>query len=86
MIKIGTEGKVLFFNNKAGWGLIESSNSVLFFVHYKDIIMNNKRFKSLKKGQQVNFIAQDALNQKFKRAKYVVLTGPHRESISNQSN
>lgn len=63
-------GRVLFFNNKAGWGLIESAGD-LVYVHHTDIV-SKKRFKSLAQHNYVKMIVVDnPLNKRFKRANNV---------------
>jgi cold shock CspA family protein len=46
-------GTIIFFNNKKGWGMLLSSDKVLFF-HHSDI-MSKKRFKTLKRAADVAF-------------------------------
>jgi len=47
-------GKIKWFNNKQGYGFITNDNGVDYFVHYSDII-SNERYKKLHKGEQVSF-------------------------------
>lgn len=48
-------GTVIFFENKLGYGFLErENNEVDLFVHFSDIV-NSGGFKTLKKGQKVEF-------------------------------
>lgn len=46
-------GKVIWFNNKTGYGFIERAGEKDLFVHFSDIVCEG--FKTLKKGQKVTF-------------------------------
>jgi len=46
-------GKVIWFDNKAGYGFIEREGEKDLFVHFSDVICEG--FKTLKKGQKVSF-------------------------------
>jgi len=47
------QGKVKWFNEKKGYGFIESEEKGDVFVHYSSIEGNG--FKTLKDGEQVSF-------------------------------
>jgi len=47
------EGRVKWFNDKKGYGFIETGNGQDVFVHYSSI--EGSGFKSLSEGQQVSF-------------------------------
>ena len=49
------EGKVIFFDNKAGFGFIKWEGEKDMFVHFSGIISENDEFRTLKKGQSVQF-------------------------------
>lgn len=51
------EGKVKFFDNKKGYGFIESESGDYFF-HYSEII-SDKSYKTIKDGANVNFDVKD---------------------------
>jgi cold shock protein len=46
-------GKVVWFDNKLGFGFISRPEEIDLFVHWSDI--TNEGFKKLKKGQEVVF-------------------------------
>lgn len=46
-------GKVIWFNNKVGYGFIERAGEADLFVHFSDVVCEG--FKTLKKGQKVTF-------------------------------
>jgi len=46
-------GKVKWFNNKKGYGFLESDEGQDVFVHYSAI--QSDGFKTLKEGQEVEF-------------------------------
>ena len=46
-------GKVIWFDNKAGYGFIERQGEKDLFVHFSDVVCDG--FKTLKKGQKVSF-------------------------------
>ena len=55
-------GNVKFFNNAAGWGIIEGNNGKIFFIHHRDIMDERffpkdkpQKFRTLKDGQSVEF-------------------------------
>ena len=47
-------GTVKWFNNKLGYGFITDENNKDYFVHYKDV-MSNEKYKMLNTGQKVVF-------------------------------
>lgn len=47
------EGRVKWFNEKKGYGFIESETGKDVFVHYSSI--EGRGFKSLNEGERVNF-------------------------------
>jgi len=51
------EGKVKWFNEKKGYGFIQSTEGKEYFVHYKNI--NGNGFKNLLEDQRVSFEAFD---------------------------
>lgn len=51
-------GQVKFFDNKKGFGFIESEDGVDCFVHFSEIISDEER-KSLVKDQLVEFEKMD---------------------------
>lgn len=67
------EGKVEFFNNPKGWGIIKNSVGESFFVHHNDIVderfyPDNRpaRYRTLNPGQEVSFVIKETdkpLNQ-----------------------
>jgi CspA family cold shock protein len=52
------EGTVKWFNNKKGWGFIQTAEGGDVFVHYSDI--RGEGFKSLAEGDRVRFEVQSA--------------------------
>ena len=46
-------GSVIFFENKLGYGFLAWDNEKDLFVHFSDIV--SEGFKTLKKGQKVEF-------------------------------
>lgn len=46
-------GKVIWFNNKAGYGFLEYKDGEDMFVHFSDIVAEG--FRSLKKNQLVKY-------------------------------
>lgn len=49
-------GTVIFFENKLGYGFLQrENNEVDLFVHFSDIVSPAGGFKTLKKGQKVEF-------------------------------
>lgn len=48
------EGRVKWFNDKKGYGFIETDSEGDIFVHYSGIT-NNGGFRSLKEGEKVGF-------------------------------
>ncbi|MCS7230285.1 MAG: cold-shock protein [Candidatus Kryptonium sp.] len=49
-----SRGKVKWFNNKKGYGFIETEDGREVFVHYSEI-KSDKRFKTLEEGAKVEF-------------------------------
>ena len=47
------EGKVKWFNEKKGFGFIESDDGVDVFVHFSSVVADG--FKTLEQGQRVQF-------------------------------
>jgi CspA family cold shock protein len=47
------EGKVKWFNEKKGWGFIESDEGGDVFVHYSAI--QGSGFRTLQEGQRIGF-------------------------------
>lgn len=52
------KGQVKFFDNKKGFGFIESEDGVDCFVHFSEIVSDEER-KSLIKDQKVEFERMD---------------------------
>ena len=53
-----SKGKVKYFNDVKGWGLIASDNlDKDVYVHYKHINMDG--YRTLREGQQVNYELDD---------------------------
>lgn len=52
-------GKVKFFDNKRGYGFIEASNGIDYFVHYTSIISEDD-YKKLDNGDIVSFEIEEA--------------------------
>jgi CspA family cold shock protein len=50
------EGRVKWFNEKKGYGFIETNEGQDVFVHYSSI--EGAGFKSLAEGDQVNFVVE----------------------------
>jgi CspA family cold shock protein len=46
-------GRVIWFNDSKGFGLIETDNGQTVFVHYSSIMAEG--FRSLQQGQKVEF-------------------------------
>ena len=46
-------GRVIWFNDSKGFGLIETENGQTVFVHYSSIVADG--FRSLQQGQKVEF-------------------------------
>jgi cold shock CspA family protein len=72
-------GKVLFFNNQKGWGLIEGTDGAIYFIHHSGIVDKKfdgkngfKRFRTLKPGQSVKFEPVD-IGHKYKVARSLIL-------------
>ncbi|WP_297282014.1 cold-shock protein [uncultured Anaerococcus sp.] len=53
------KGFVKFFDNKKGYGFIESDTGQDYFVHYTSII-SDESYKKLNDGDRVIFEAEDA--------------------------
>ena len=53
-------GTVKWFNDEKGYGFITPQSGDDLFVHFKSI--QSDRFKSLKEGQQVTFVATRGQN------------------------
>ena len=51
-----SEGKVKWFNERKGFGFIETDGGGDVFVHYKSILAGG--FKTLEEGQRVSFDIQ----------------------------
>ena len=49
-----SRGKVKWFNNKKGYGFIETEDGRVVFVHYSEI-KSDRRFKTLEEGTTVEF-------------------------------
>jgi CspA family cold shock protein len=47
------QGTVIWFNPKAGYGFIDWEGEEDLFLHFSDL--NMEGFKTVKKGQRVNF-------------------------------
>jgi len=50
------EGRVKWFNEKKGYGFIETNEGQDVFVHYSSI--EGAGFKSLTEGEKVNFVVE----------------------------
>lgn len=50
------EGKVKWFNEKKGYGFIETNEGQDVFVHYSSI--EGAGFKSLSEGERVDFVVE----------------------------
>lgn len=46
-------GKVKFFNETKGWGILTGDDGVEVFVYFANIVMEG--FKTLKQGQRVSY-------------------------------
>jgi len=66
------DGKVVWFDPRAGYGFIEREGQDDLFVHFSDIVCEG--FKTLKKGQIVSF-ALGENNKGQPKAVDVVVTG-----------
>ena len=51
-----TEGRVKWFNEKKGYGFIETNEGQDVFVHYSSI--EGGGFKSLAEGERVDFVVE----------------------------
>ena len=76
-----TEGKVAFFNNAKGWGLIEGDSGGVFFIHHSDIVDDKfspenkpERFRTLNPGELVSFNTFLS-GKKFTAAKQLTIVG-----------
>jgi cold shock protein len=49
------EGRVKWFNDKKGYGFIETKDQGDVFVHYSAILSDGGGFRSLSEGEQVSF-------------------------------
>lgn len=59
-------GKVLFFDNLKGWGMVEVDTGEPLFVHHRDIVDKRffpkdaiDKFRTLKAGQHVDFFIKE---------------------------
>jgi len=74
-------GRVKFFNNAKGWGIIETEEDKSFFVHHSDIdderfypIGKPVKFRTLSPGQLVSFQIHLS-DKKYLSAKQVKIEG-----------
>lgn len=49
------QGRVKWFEDKKGYGFILSQNNYEVFAHYSQIIVNENEYKTLNKGQKVQY-------------------------------
>lgn len=52
------EGRVKFFDNKRGYGFIETDGGKDYFFHYSEII-SDESYKTIKKDTKVEFEEKD---------------------------
>jgi CspA family cold shock protein len=51
-------GRVKWFNNKTGYGFLESNGSPDIFVHHKNLTVKETQYKYLVQGEYVEFSLQ----------------------------
>ena len=59
------EGRVKWFNNKAGYGFITDNNANDIFVHHSSLIVTGEQYKYLVQGEYVEFIVIKTTNCKY---------------------
>ena len=59
------EGRVKWFNNKAGYGFITDCNENDIFVHHTSLIVTNEQYKYLVQGEYVEFKVIKTTNSKY---------------------
>jgi CspA family cold shock protein len=65
-------GTVCWFDNKMGYGFISRENEKDLFVYWSDIV--SEEFKTLKKGQKVNFSIGLNKRKQLKAVEVVVIS------------
>jgi len=65
-------GTVVWFNSKPGYGFIKRDNEKDLFVHWSDIV--SEGFKTLKKGQVVEFMIGENVRNEPKAIEVVILS------------
>jgi cold shock CspA family protein len=75
-----TKGKVEFFNNVAGWGIIKGENGESYFIHHVDIVdlkffpdNSPNKFRTLQDGQEVLFEVDKNVDKKHPAARNLVI-------------
>ena len=63
MLKIQV-GRVKWFNNKTGYGFLETTGSPDIFVHHKNLSVKDSQYKYLVQGEYVEFVLQSMDNNK----------------------
>lgn len=61
-----TNGRVKWFNNKAGYGFITSSTGEDVFVHHSAIKVSQEQYRYLVQGEYVEFTQNSLSNSKHK--------------------
>ena len=59
------EGRVKWFNNKAGYGFITDINANDIFVHHSSLAVANEQYKYLVQGEYVEFAVVKTINGKY---------------------
>ena len=59
------EGRVKWFNNKAGYGFITDVNANDIFVHHTSLLVTSEQYKYLVQGEYVEFNVIKTTNSKY---------------------